>query len=108
MFALCEGEPGALRDALTFATSYPGAAQRKVFLAERTASLLLTLQPQWRSVAVNPFRMAWSASRLSQLPQQAVVSDALKMAYRDLGYPCYLQAFAQLRERHLQQPRAAA
>ncbi len=105
LFALCEGAPSPLRDQLNAPTSYPGSAQRKVFLMERTASLLMTLQPQWRTHAVNPYRMGWSTSRLREMPQQAVTSDALKMAYRDLGFPCYLDAFARLRAEHLQQPR---
>ncbi|MDE2372060.1 MAG: hypothetical protein KGN16_24030 [Burkholderiales bacterium] len=99
LWELCESGPAALRDPLVAPTSYPGAAQRKVFVQERTASLLLTLQPRWRSHPVNPFRMAWSASRFAQHPQLAVMSDALKRAHRDLGFPCYLQAYGQLRQR---------
>jgi len=99
LFALCESGPEILRGPLVAHTSYPGAAQRKVFVQERTASLLLTLQPQWRSHPVNPFRMAWSASRMAQHPHLAVMSDALKRAHRDLGYPCYLKAFAEVRQR---------
>jgi hypothetical protein len=108
LFDLCEHGPEALRAPLVAPTSYPGYAQRKVFVQERTASLILTLQPHWRVHAVNPFRMAWSGSRLAQHPQLAVMSDALKRAHRDLGYPCYLQAFARLRERFLATPAAQA
>ena len=103
MFAVCE-DPGEhpLKAALTAATSYPGpggaGAQRKVFLMERAASLLLATQP-WRSVAHNPFGMGWSVSRFREHPTEAYISDALKIAWRDQRYPQYLQAFATIRER---------
>lgn len=96
-FALCEGPASPLRDALVCPTTYPGAAQRKVFLQERVASLILATQPRWRSKAVDPFPMAWSASRLREFPHEAVLSDALKIAYRDQGFPEYLQAFVKIR-----------
>jgi hypothetical protein len=102
LFAVCEGgdnrAPAGLRESLTQATSYPGAAQRKVFLLERLAPWILTVQPHWRTQAANPFDMAWSASRLRERPTDAVISDALKTAYREHGFPQYLAAFAQLRQ----------
>lgn len=104
LFAACEGPDGPLKQALCHATSYPGpggAAQRKVFLMERAASLLLTTQPQWRSLAHNPFGMGWSMSRFRDHPTDAVISDALKMAWRDQRFPQYLQAFAGVRQRFL-------
>lgn len=102
MFAVCEGPDSPLKAALCHATTYTGpngAAQRKVFLMERAASLLLTIQPQWRSVAHNPFGMGWSMSRFREHPNEAYISDALKMAWRDQHYPQYLQAFIAVRER---------
>ena len=98
-FAVCEGPASALRDALVAPTSYPGAAQRKVFLLERMASLMLVLEPQWRVHAVNPFPFAWSMSRFREHPLDAVISDALKVAYREQPFPEYLSAFARIRER---------
>lgn len=101
LFAICEGQdptaPPALREALVHGTTYPGSVQRKVFLVERLASLLLSTEPGWRTHAANPFNMAWSASRLRERPVEAVMSDALKMAYREHGFPQYLQAFSALR-----------
>ncbi len=99
LFALCETGPDAVRGPLLVPTSYPGSAQRKVFVQERTASLLLALQPRWKSHPVNPFRTAWSASRMREHPELAIMSDALKRASRDFGWPCYLQAYAELRQR---------
>ncbi|MCK6419818.1 MAG: hypothetical protein L6Q73_02775 [Aquabacterium sp.] len=111
LFAACEGPDTALRAALTHETSYPGpggrGAQRKVFLMERAASLLLATQPHWRSVAHNPFGMGWSMSRFREHPTDAFISDALKIAYRDQRFPEYLSAFAQVRERFQRGARSA-
>jgi len=108
LFDCCEHGPEEIRAPLVQATSYPGAAQRKVFIQERIASLLLTLQPRWRTHAANTFRMAWSVTRFREHPELAVMSDALKRAHRDLGYPSYLQAFGQLRQRFQQQAQPPA
>ncbi|WP_418319361.1 hypothetical protein [Piscinibacter sakaiensis] len=99
LWAVCEGPPTPLQQALTAPTSYPGAAQRKVFLQERAASLLLTVQPRWRTYAANPYTMGWSASRLREHPAEAVMSDALKVAWREQRFPQYIDAFCRLRER---------
>lgn len=99
LFALCEESDSALKQSLVFATAYPGAVQRKVFLMERMASLLLTTQPQWKVRAYNTFACAWSASRLNQFKSEAVMSDALKMALKEQGFDEYRQAFAALRDK---------
>jgi len=99
LFAICEGELGQLRSELTEETAYPGAVQRKVFLMERIASLLLALDPQWRVHAYNTFACAWSTSRLNEFKLEAVLSDALKIAMREQGFPDYQQAFAALRDK---------
>lgn len=96
LFAVCEGPDSPLRQALCLPTSYP--AQRKVFVQERMASLLLATQPQWRSVAHDPFGFAWSQSKLQQHPTEAYISDALKLAWRAQPFPEYLRAFSAVRE----------
>jgi 2-polyprenyl-3-methyl-5-hydroxy-6-metoxy-1,4-benzoquinol methylase len=96
LFAVCEGPDSPLREALCLPTSYP--AQRKVFVQERMASLLLATQPQWRSVAHDPFGFAWSQSKLQQHPTEAYISDALKLAWRTQPFPEYLRAFGSVRE----------
>lgn len=109
LFAICEGEDAlatpALCAALTQPTTYGGpgrATQRKVFLMERMASLLLATEPKWRSVAHNPYGFGWSMSRMRQYPTEAYMSDALKLAWREQGFPQYLQAFMAVRERFRQ------
>jgi hypothetical protein len=97
-FAVCEGPAGHLRDALIQPTSYSGAVQRKVFLLERIASLMLALEPAWRVRAADPFPFAWSMSRFREHPAEAVISDALKVAYREQPFPEYLAAFSRIRQ----------
>jgi len=97
-FSVCEGPASELQQALVVPTTYPGAAQRKVFLSERIAPLLLTLEPRWRTVAADPFTMGWSTARFREYPQEAVISDALKIAFREQGFPEYLVAFNKIRE----------
>jgi hypothetical protein len=108
LYAVCEGQATPLQQALTLKTSYPGpggdGVQRKVFLQERAASLILATQPHWRVVPHDPFGMGWSLSRLREFPHDAFASDALKRAWRDTGWPHYLQAFAALRQRLLAPP----
>ena len=98
LFEVCKGPRTPLQQMLTLPTSYLGSVQRKVFLMERTASLLPKIEPHWRSVAANPFTMGWSTSRLREYPHEAVISDSLKLAYCENGFPEYLQAFASVRD----------
>jgi hypothetical protein len=102
LFDICEGDDSPLKSALCVPTTYPGSAQRKVFLQERTASLLLATHSNWRSVAYNPFGMSWSTSRFRNFTTEAVISDALKMAFRDHHFPQYLDAFAEIRKRFVE------
>ena len=99
LFAICEGPASPLHAALTHATTYPGAVERKVFLMERIASLLLTIEPHWKVHAYDTFRCAWSATRLGEQQLEAVISDALKIAMRELGHPEYMNAYATIRSR---------
>jgi hypothetical protein len=99
LFDYCEGRECPVKTVMTEPTAYPGGVQRKVFLMERVASLILATDPQWRCKTYNPFMLAWSASRLNQFPQEAAMSDALKMAIREQGYPEYYAAFAALRDK---------
>jgi hypothetical protein len=107
LFAACEAPASELQQALTLPTTYPGNAQRKVFLQERAASFLLATQPQWRTKAADPFTMGWSMTRFREHPTQAFISDALKIAFREQGYPEYMAAFAQVRD-HFATGRKAA
>lgn len=99
LFAICEGAASVEKTLLTHGTTYPGAVERKVFLMERIASLLLTIEPRWRVKAYDTFRCAWSASKLGEQKLDAVISDALKMAMREQGFAEYSVAFSAIRDR---------
>ncbi|WP_333874403.1 hypothetical protein [Methylobacter sp.] len=100
LFAICEGaDDNDLKQALLHETPYPGAVQRKVFLMERIASVLLTVNTKWQVRSYNTFNTAWSASRLNQFKLEAVLSDALKIAMKEQGFADYRDAFATLRDR---------
>ncbi|MDO8332930.1 MAG: hypothetical protein Q7T02_03045 [Pseudomonas sp.] len=99
LFDICEGAASELQSALTWSTAYPGAVQRKVFLMERIASFILTVEPAWQVKAYNTFDCAWSASRLNQFRDEAVLSDALKIAMKEQGFHHYIEAFGRLREK---------
>lgn len=98
LFAMCEDQHHPLHAALTRPTNYPNT-QRKVFIMEGMASLLLTIEPHWRTKAANFFRSAWSGTTLSKYREEAVLSDALKIAFREQGFPEYMDAFGSLRSR---------
>jgi hypothetical protein len=99
LFAICEGPDSPEKAMLTHGTTYPGAVERKVFLMERIASLLLTIEPAWRVKAYDTFQCAWSASKLGEQKLDAVISDALKIAMREQGYAEYTAAFSAIRDR---------
>jgi len=108
LYALCEGTASPprpeLQRQLTTATDYRGAAQMKIFLMERIASLLLAIEPQWRSVAADPYAKGlWPNEALRRDPTDAIVSDALKLALRQQPqWSEYASAFGSLRRRILQ------
>ncbi len=99
LFEVCEGPDNAIKAGLAAETTYTGAVQRKVFLMERVVSLLLTINPTWKVRSYNTFDCAWSASRLNQSREDAVISDALKIAIREQGFPQYLAAYAAIRDK---------
>jgi len=101
LFEICEGAASPLKEALCSRTSYAGGARRKVFLQERTASLILAVKPSWKSRAYNPFGMGWSMSRFRDYPSEAIMSDALKMAFCEQRFPQYLEAFVAIRKRFI-------
>ena len=102
LFAVCEDHDSPLRPALCQPTTYPGEVQRKVFLMERIASLLLCIEPAWRARSADSFTFAWSASRMRDHPTQAIISDALKIAFREQPHPEYMNAFAHIRNNFIQ------
>jgi len=98
IFAMAEDLAHPLSAALCGGTQYRGISQQKVFVVERIASLMLATQPQWRACSANTFAFAWSAfTSLNGKPELAVMSDALKMAFRECGHPQYIAAYNAIR-----------
>jgi hypothetical protein len=98
LFSMAEDSAHPLYAGLNHNTSYSETAPRKVFLMERLASLLLYLKPEYKTVAANPYQFAWSMSKFRERPENAYINDALKMAYRETGFPQYMDAFRKIRQ----------
>ena len=99
MFAMAEDSAHPLSASLCQPTTYGINAQRKVFLLERLAPLLLTLQPEFKTAEANSFNFGWSMARFRAVPEDSYINDALKRAYRDTGFPQYMAAFRKQREK---------
>ena len=111
LFRLAEDAADPIGAELRVPTNSGSGVHRKVFLQERTASFILSTQKRFRSVRYDAFKTAWSASALSAFPTEAVVSDALKIAFRETGDPEYISAFGSYRQKLFQSqpsPQAAA
>jgi predicted O-linked N-acetylglucosamine transferase (SPINDLY family) len=98
IFALCEANDTDLAKSLTGETTYSGNVARKVFLVERIASLIIKTG-RWRVQSYDTFKCAWSALGTNRFKDEAVASDALKLAHNELGHPEYLAGFAELRKK---------
>jgi hypothetical protein len=98
LFMIAEDQSHPLSAALRFKTTYPGQVERKVFMQERLASLLLSTNKQRRVAIKNPLTMAWSALPTNQFVREAVISDALKRSYNMTGFPEYLAVFDHIRK----------
>jgi hypothetical protein len=91
MFAIAETPIDALGQALRSPTSYRSGSnvQMKVFIMERVATLLLTVDRSFTVRVRDPFA---ARSRLYKLPV-ALVCDALKIAYATQGRGQYRDVF---------------
>ena len=108
LVALTEAPPGgpagALRDRLNLSLprrqDMPGlmAGQQKVAIMERLASLVLALNPDIKAVSYQPFLRPRTRSAFAEFPLEAVLSDALKIAFNVRGDQVYKHAFGQVRE----------
>lgn len=98
LFALCEAPiASSLQASLLVETSYRNV-QRKVFLMERIASLLLTISPEYRVATYDTFKCAWSGTKLGTLKSEAIISDALKLAKNVTEHEVYISEFARIRK----------
>jgi hypothetical protein len=95
MFAIAEAAADDLGRALTSRTAYRGRTevQMKIFIMERIATLILATDSGFSARVRNPFV---AARRIYKLPL-ALVSDALKIAYRTQGFAQYKEVFLLIR-----------
>ena len=98
IFALCEARATPLAEALNRQTTYTGDVPRKVFVIERMASLLLVTE-RWQVAPYSTFKCAWSALPTAIFRDEAIISDALKLALNVTHDPVYYEVFARLRNK---------
>lgn len=103
IFTLAEANNSPLAVRVNAPSTYPGQVQRKVFIIERIASLLLA-SGWWRCAPYNTFQCAWSALPTAQFRDEAVASDALKLAYNETKHSDFISAYAALRSRIFPSP----
>lgn len=100
IFDMAENRDHPLYDKLNGGTSYRNGSHQKIFLIERIASLILTMEKGWKSVSADTFSFAWSAfPSFNANRQLAYQSDALKMAFRESGYAHYMEAYQAIRKK---------
>lgn len=85
---------------LNLRTGYRDGVQRKVFMMERMASLVLCLSPELKVCSCNPFKSVLSP-QLSQFLREAIICDALKIAAKTCQFPEYLDVYESLRNQVL-------
>jgi hypothetical protein len=98
IFDICETAGTKLAKDLCTETSYGSGVQRKVFVIERVASLML-VSSKWKVRPYDTFKCAWSGTPLNTLKNEATICDALKIAYNELKHDEYKSAFAELRRK---------
>lgn len=98
IFQLAEAGDSPLAAKVNAPTTYPGQVPRKVFIIERMASLLLA-QGAWQCAPYSTFQCAWSALPTAQFRNEAIASDALKLAYNETQDKTFLDAYGELRSR---------
>ncbi|MBF0243779.1 MAG: tetratricopeptide repeat protein [Planctomycetes bacterium] len=100
LYDICESGGTKLSEDLCAQASHGRGTQRKVFLIERMASFML-LSQKWRVQPYNTFKCAWSGTLLGNYKTEAVMSDALKVAYNEIKHKDYIWAFSTLRNQIL-------
>lgn len=98
LFSVAEENKTILASNINVATTYPGAVPRKVFIMERIASLILYLGV-YKCAPYSTYHCAWSALPTSNFKQEAIISDALKMAFNVTKNNDFLDSYGLLRNR---------
>jgi hypothetical protein len=100
LFNICEkNNPKNLSEAMLQNTNYRDGLARKIFLSERIASTILIMNPDFKIKSFNTFKCAWSASNLGELKNEAVLSDALKIASTIQDFEEFIHEFYKIRSK---------
>jgi hypothetical protein len=100
LFKICEEiYPKNLSKAMLHNTNYRDGLARKIFLSERIASTILTAYPDFKIKSYDTFKCAWSASSLGTLKNEAILSDALKIASAIQDFEEYIHEFYRIRSK---------
>ena len=100
LFQTAENSTTSLGKELNVSTNYGNGVQKKVFLQEEVASLLLTLYSEnYKCVPANLWKMGWGQMGFENFKYEMIISDALKMAMRDTSFNEYLEAYNLIREK---------
>ena len=98
LFEIAEDQKSELSKFICFPTNYGNNVQRKVFMIERIASLILSNSNMWKIKIKNPINMAWSSLPTNKFMNEAILSDALKISYNQTKNIFYLEEFLNIRK----------
>lgn len=99
IYTLCESTSGELARQLNSGVNHAGGQNpAKVFLIERIASLLLSVNNYWTVKTFDPLKLPFATSRVARHRQELIVLDALKQAYLLHRNPEILQLFYKMRQ----------
>jgi len=76
-----------------------GTVQMKVFVMERIATLILTMDKAFSSKAYDPFLLGASGTPYGRFPREAAMGDALKISCAERNDPGSRDAFLEIRRR---------
>ncbi len=103
IFHVAEEARTELGKSLNAPTSHDGSlAPVKVFVIERVATLLLSLESRWSVRAYDSSALPFSVAPIARMRGELVALDALKIAYLVLGSEAYLKVFHDIRRMMLQ------
>jgi len=107
LYAIAEAGAGSLAASLNAITLHDGRADApmKVFIMERSATLLLSTGAEFSAVAYDPFRLPYIDPRKEALKNVLLVCDALKTAHALRGSVDYKQEFFDYRKQWLRKLR---
>ena len=94
-----------LRKQIAYAPHAP-KVEFKVFLMERVASLILATTDDFKVEVYKPFELPPSDTVFSQFPAEAIIADALKIAYATTRDEAFRDAFKGLQETVMRQWRS--